>query len=104
MSRPASLESRLVHPGYVPVCSCRCRPTDNTPIGTYVTKMSESHQEFCTEALHAIGLFREDVDHQLFLLRFPLPNPPVSVNDRLDEVLDVSLLAVLVMQGNRAES
>src|ERR1700679_2867606 len=104
MSRPASMASRLVHAGCVPVCNRRCKPTDNLPIGTYVTKMSESHQGFCTEALHAIGLFCEDVDHQLLVLRFPPSILRMRVNDRLDVVLNVSLLSALVMQGNSAET
>jgi hypothetical protein len=81
MSRPASLASRLVHAEYVLVCNHRCRPADNLPNGTYVTKMSESHQEFCTEALHAIGLFCEDVDHQLLVLRIPPSILRVHVDD-----------------------
>ena len=104
MSRPASLASRIVQAGYLRVCRCKCSPADNLPTGTYVTEMSESHQEFCIEALHAIGLFCEDVDHQLLVLRFPPSSLSMRVNDRLDVVFDVSLLSALVMQGNRAES
>jgi hypothetical protein len=104
MSRPASLASRLVHAGYVLVCSRRCSPADNMSIETYVTKMSESHREFCTEALHAIGLCCEDVDDQLLVLRFPPSIVRVRVDDRLDVLLNVSFLSALVVQGNRAES
>jgi hypothetical protein len=81
MSRPASLASRPVHAGYVLVCSRRCRQADNLPIGTYATKMSESHQEFCTEALHAIGLFYEEVYDQSLVLRFPPSILRMRVND-----------------------
>ena len=104
MSHPVSLASRLVHAGYVLVCSRRRRPTDNLPIGTYVTKMSESHQEVLTEASHAIGLFCEDVDDQLLVLRFPPSIHRMRVNDRLDVVFNISLLFAFIMQGNRAES
>jgi hypothetical protein len=70
MSRPASLATQLVHAGYVLVYSRRYRLTGNLPIGTYVTNMSEGHQKFCTEALHAIDLFCEDVDNQSRVHRF----------------------------------
>src|SRR6266852_8510510 len=104
MSRPASLASRLVHAGYVQAYSHRCRPADTLPIGTYVTKMSESRRNFCTEALHAIGLCREDVDDQSLVLRFPPFILRMRVNDRLDILLNVSFLPALVVQGNREES
>ena len=104
MSRLASLAIRLVHAGYVLVYTRRRMPADNLPIGTYVTKLSDSHREFCTGALHAIGLFCEDVDHQSLVLRFPSFILRMLVNDRLDVVLNISPLSALIVQGNRAES
>src|SRR6266436_5004846 len=97
MSHPTSVASRLVHAGYMLVCSRRRRPADNLPNGTYVTKMSGCHQEFRTEALHAVGLFCENVDDQSLVLRFPPSILRMRVNDRLDVVLNVSILSVLVV-------
>ena len=66
--------------------------------------MSENHQEFCIEALHAIGFFCEGVDDQSLVLRFPPSILRMRVNDRLDVVLDVSLMSTLIMQRNSAGS
>ena len=71
MFGPASLVIRPVHVGCVLGCSCRCRQPGSLPIGTYITKISVSHQEFDIDALHPIRFIREDVDDQLLVLRFP---------------------------------
>jgi len=61
--------------------------------------MSGCHHGFSIDALHPVGFFYEDLDDQLPVLRCPVFVFFV-VNDKLDVVLDISLLSVLVMKGN----
>jgi hypothetical protein len=96
------LASRQVHPGYVLGRSRRCSPPGTLPIGTYVAKISESHQDISIDALHPVGLLREDIDDQLLVLCSPL-SIFWCVNDRFDLDLNVPLLFALLMQGNTAE-
>jgi hypothetical protein len=66
--------------------------------------MSKIHQEYSIGALHPVGFFREDVNHQLFVLRFPPSVFWMRANDRLDIVLNVSILSSLFMKGNTVEN
>ena len=104
MFRLASLAIHLVHAGYLLVCSHRYRLIGSTAIGTYVTKMRESHQEFYTEALHAIVLFCEGLDDQFLVLRFPLFILRIRLDGRPDVILHVFSLSALFIQGNREEN
>ena len=51
------------------------------------------------DALHPVGLFREDVDDQLLVFRCPPFVFWMRVNGGLDIDLDVPILLALVMQG-----
>jgi hypothetical protein len=62
--------------------------------------MSKSHQGFSNDTIHPVGFFCEDVDDQLLVLRCPSYVFWMCVDDRLDIVLDVSLLSSLVMKGD----
>src|SRR5713226_7171274 len=104
MSRPAFWVTRLVRPQGLLVGGHKCVPPDNPPTGTYITEMSETHQEISIDALHAVGFFCEDVDNQLLMLCSPPFVFTMRVDDRLDVIFDVLLLSSLVMQGNRAEN
>jgi hypothetical protein len=66
--------------------------------------MSKSHQEFGIDAIPSVGFFRKSVDDQLLVLRLPTLALLMSINDRLEVVLNVSLLSSLVMKGNMAEN
>ena len=47
--------------------------------------------------LHAVGVFDENIDHELLVLRFPPSVPWVLVHDRLDIFLDILHLPALVV-------
>ncbi len=97
MSRPTFLVTRLVRPQGLLDGGHKCVPSDNPPIGTYITKMSETHQEISIDTLHAVGFFGEDVDGQLPVLCCPPFVFSMGVNDPLDVILDVLLLSFLVV-------
>ena len=60
--------------------------------------MSGSRQEVSIDPLHLVSFFCEDVDDQFLVLRSPHFVYPTHVDDRLDILLDVSLLSDLDMQ------
>src|SRR5260370_37589597 len=75
----------------------KCVPPDNPPNGTYITEISEAHQEIRIDALHAVGFFCEDVHDQLLMLCSPPFVLWKPVNDRLDVIFDVLLLSSIAM-------
>src|SRR5216684_1135635 len=93
MSRPAFLATQRGRPQGLLVGGHKCVPSDNPPNGTYITEMSETHQEISIDALHAVGFFCEDIDDQLAVLCFPPLVFSMPVNDRLYVILDVLLLS-----------
>src|SRR5258708_17819986 len=93
MSRPTFLVTRLVRPQGLLDGGHKCVPPDNPPTGTYITEISETHQEISIDALHAVGFFCEDVDDQLLVLCFPPFVFSMGMNDRLDVILNVLLLS-----------
>src|SRR5258707_8699184 len=97
MSHPAFLVTPLARPRGLLDAGHKCVPPDNPPTGTYITEVSETHQEITIHALHAVGFFCEDVDHQLLMLCSPPFVFSMGVNHRLDIILDVLLLSSLVM-------
>ena len=57
-----------------------------------------------TGYLRPVSVFREDVDHQLFVLFCPRSVPSIQLDDRLDIILDVLHLSFLIVYRNRTES
>src|SRR5713226_964189 len=97
MSRPAFWVALLVRLQDLLDGGHKCVPPDNPPTGTYITEMSETRQGISIDALHAVGFLCEDVDDQLTVLCCPPFVFSMSVNDRLDVILDVLLLSSLVV-------
>ena len=67
-------------------------------------KSAEIIFKFSIGNLHPVGFFREDVNDQFLVLRFPFSVFRVCINGRLNILLDVPLLFALIMQGNGAEN
>lgn len=61
-------------------------------------------QSLVTEALLPVGIFREAINDQLFVLSSPPSAFWISVNDRPDVVVDVHFLSALTMEGYGTES
>src|SRR5258708_14139014 len=81
----------------------KCVPPDNPPNGTYITEISEAHQEISIDALQAVGFFCEDVHDQLLMLSSPPFLFWKPMNHRFDRILDVILFSSLVLTDNCAE-
>src|SRR5258708_19364050 len=97
MSRPAFPVTRLVPPKGLLDRSNKRVPSDNLPNGTYITEMSETHQDISIDTLHAVGFFCDDVDDKLLVLCSPTFVFSMRVNDRSDVLLNVLLLSSLVV-------
>src|SRR5229473_2872606 len=104
MSHPAFEVTPLVPPQGLLDVDHKCVPPDNPPNGTYIADMSKTYQQIGIDALHAVGFFCEDIDDQLLMLCSPPFVLSMRVNNRLDVILNVLLLSLLVVQGNRAEN
>jgi hypothetical protein len=97
MSHRASLAIRPAHAGSALDGNPEDGQSDNIPNGTYIIGLSEAANNLNIGCLHAVGAFREDVDHQLLVLRLPLSVFWIRVDDRFDIILDIFQLSSLVM-------
>ena len=97
-SRQVFLVIRTAHAGCVLGGSREDIPTGNTPTGTYITGGErELSINLGNNAVHAIGVFGERIDHELLILCFPPSVPLILDDDRLYVVLDVLQLPPLVV-------